>query len=340
MVHASIIIAGVLFLCGGIGVAIYFGLKRSGSKSKPGAQKDLTDEAPKPPSQGAGGGAANEIQRGLLEFNRYRQERDKAKRQASNIHAQAWLTANGEIRAQGRSSLGGSGAPTGKGFVQIVASATAFAALDLDGRIRAWGGRAGGSGAPTSAGFTQIVSNEDGFAALDPDGKIWGWPHSESAPKGEGFVQITSTKYVFAALGGGEISVWSLPCPDTDTLCSEKNNIYGGSGAPTRGGFTQIASTQSAFAALNGGGEISVWGFDEFLDVSGAPVAGGFVEIISTQTQEFAAINKAGEISTWGSVHPQEDIDMFQRRERREGELFLLSVDPQGNTAGPTPINP
>ena len=49
----------------------------------------------------------------------------------------------------------------------------AFAALDDEGRIHAWGySNSGGSGAPSGTGFTAIFSNWQAFAALDEQGAI------------------------------------------------------------------------------------------------------------------------------------------------------------------------
>ena len=111
----------------------------------------------------------------------------------------------GECRAEG-----GSGAPTGSGFVKIFSTCCAFAALDSSGAITAWGDSSnGGSGAPTGSGFVKIFSTGYAFAALDSSGAITAWGDStgggSGAPTGSGFVKIFSTGYAFAALDSSGI---------------------------------------------------------------------------------------------------------------------------------------
>jgi hypothetical protein len=56
----------------------------------------------------------------------------------ANIYSNGWafaaLKADGSITAWGRSSAGGTGAPSGKGYTKIYSTRTAFAALKADGR--------------------------------------------------------------------------------------------------------------------------------------------------------------------------------------------------------------
>jgi hypothetical protein len=55
----------------------------------------------------------------------------------------------------------------------------AFAALEFDGSIAAWGhSTSGGSGAPTDNGYTKIYSTTSAFAALKYDGSITAWGSS------------------------------------------------------------------------------------------------------------------------------------------------------------------
>jgi hypothetical protein len=81
----------------------------------------------------------------------------------------------------------------------------AFATLQADGSITAWGDLGnGGAGAPTDSGYTKIYSTDGAFAALKADGAItvWGasYARGTSAPSGSGYTKIYSTKYAFAAL--------------------------------------------------------------------------------------------------------------------------------------------
>ena len=73
----------------------------------------------------------------------------------------AALDDQGAIHAWGHSDYGGSGAPSGTGFVAIFSTIWAFAALDDQGAIHAWGhSDYGGSGAPSGTGFTAIFSTK------------------------------------------------------------------------------------------------------------------------------------------------------------------------------------
>ena len=63
--------------------------------------------------------------------------------QHANLYAFAALDASGTISAWGGSDYGGSGAPTGSGFVAIASTGSAFAALDASGTISAWGSSIG-----------------------------------------------------------------------------------------------------------------------------------------------------------------------------------------------------
>ena len=57
----------------------------------------------------------------------------------ANSDAFAALSSTGHISAWGCVSCGGSGAPTGGGYVYIASTIKAFAALSLTGTISAWG---------------------------------------------------------------------------------------------------------------------------------------------------------------------------------------------------------
>ena len=119
----------------------------------------------------------------------------------------------------------------------------AFATLQTDGSITAWGyPMSGGSNAPAGTGYTKIYSTGDAFAALKADGSITAWGDSDSggsdAPAGTGYTKIYSNTYAFAALkADGSITAWSYP-------------MSGGSNAPAGTGYTKIYSNGDAFAAV------------------------------------------------------------------------------------------
>jgi hypothetical protein len=56
-----------------------------------------------------------------------------------NYDAFATIQADGSIKAWGTSSSGGAGAPAGNDYTKIYSNARAFAALKADGSIKAWG---------------------------------------------------------------------------------------------------------------------------------------------------------------------------------------------------------
>ncbi len=115
-------------------------------------------------------------------------------------------------------------------------NASAFATLQADGSIKAWGNsESGGTNAPTDKGYTKIYSTIDAFAALKADGSIKAWGNSDSggsgAPAGSGYTKIYSTDRAFAALkADGSITAWGAPG-------------FGGSDAPAGTGYTKIYST-------------------------------------------------------------------------------------------------
>jgi len=79
----------------------------------------------------------------------------------------AALKEDGSITAWGDANVGGKGAPTDKGYVNIFATDGAFAALKADGSITTWGDeKRGGKGAPRDRGYTKILSNRYAFVAI------------------------------------------------------------------------------------------------------------------------------------------------------------------------------
>ncbi|CAC9544075.1 hypothetical protein [uncultured Gammaproteobacteria bacterium] len=136
-----------------------------------------------------------------------------------NHKAFAALQADGSITAWGVSGSGGSDAPTDKGYTKIYSNESAFAALKADGAITAWGGSySGGTGAPTDSGYTKIYSTWNAFAALKTDGSIKAW---------------------------GDLN-------------------RGGTGVPTDKGYIEIYSNAFAFTAIEPDGTIRTWGNPDY----------------------------------------------------------------------------
>ena len=202
----------------------------------------------------------------------------------------------------------------------------AFAVLDPDGSITAWGGsNYGGVNPPTGGGYTKIYSAGSAFAALKADGTIatWGdpdWGGKKGAPKSNGYIKISSTLSAFAALRvDGTIATWgetySENHPPIDngyieiysagnTFAALKANgtitAWGGSAnAPTDSGYTKIYSNISGFAALKIDGSITTWG-DFGAKSKPTPRDSGYIRIYSTNSA-FAALKADGSITVWGN---------------------------------------
>jgi hypothetical protein len=167
---------------------------------------------------------------------------------------------NKTIKSWGSTSYGGTGSnvPMDGGYVAIVSTNRAFAALQEkpgeDGLfISTWGDAThGGAGGPTDSGYVHIFSNQYAFAALKTSGHITAWNQdgasiesfnedaNEGAPFDGGYIGVYSTAKAFAGLKAyGSISVWGDKDKGGDPLA-----------APTDFGYVQVYGTKSAFAAM------------------------------------------------------------------------------------------
>jgi len=186
------------------------------------------------------------------------------------------------------------------GIIQIYSTNHAFAAINKNGKVTAWGwGIYGGditdytygvnypqSRADLSAGIVQIYSNEEAFAALNENGKVITWGNrTRGGDINDYYHGASHTQY-------GVISPQLV-----DDLSS---------------GIVQIYSTLRAFAALNESGKVITWGdkqsggniHDQTYGVKNPQsvddLSAGIVQIYSNG-QAFAAINESGKVITWGS---------------------------------------
>jgi hypothetical protein len=83
------------------------------------------------------------------------------------------------LEVWGNPDSGGASAPSGNDYTKIYSTRSAFAALKVDGSIKAWGSsRYGGTGAPDGSGYTKIYSTERAFVAVKADGSITAWGDS------------------------------------------------------------------------------------------------------------------------------------------------------------------
>ncbi len=212
--------------------------------------------------------------------------------QVPNDRAFAALTSDGSIFSWGDPSYGGTGAPSGKGFVRIYTNRYSFAALRRDGSIAAWGdAERGGSGTPSGTGYIKIFSNGEAFAAITEDGTISSWGDfyrgGKSAPPGNGYVEIIPSSFGFAALkADGSIVSWGKFPDVVETVP-----------APINSGYIDVVSTYLSFAALNSDGSIRTWGAS--YDQHQAPTDSGYIKIYAN-SGAFAALKSDGTIRTWG----------------------------------------
>ena len=180
----------------------------------------------------------------------------------------------------------------------------AFAALNGQGEIRAWGSPASGGQLTDEAdqlsGVRQVYSTASAFAALTDTGAVvaWGGNGGDASAVADqlqgGIRSLASTTEAFAALDlNGGVTTWGTARFGGDTrdlsdvLASDVVEIY---------------STDHAFAARKKDGSVIGWG-DEFSGgfrgKSGIDVATD-VRTIRTTAGAFAALREDDTVVTWG----------------------------------------
>lgn len=213
-------------------------------------------------------------------------------RSRSNAGAFAALKPDGSIYSWGDTARGGTGAPTGTGYMQIVGTGEAFAALNADGSVFAWGSAAnGGSGAPAGNDFVAIYSTASAFSALRTNGAIASWGsagNGGSSPGGSGHVELFSAKQTMHALNAsGRITSWG-------------HTQVGGVGEPTGNGYVKVVAAGWSASALHSSGTISSWG--DYPQYGAGGVSGSdYVDITATNTA-YAAQTSTGAVVTWGEA--------------------------------------
>ena len=136
-----------------------------------------------------------------------------------------------------------SGTPTGSGFTAIYSTERAFAALDEVGSIHTWGDYPrGGSGAPSGSGYVDIISS-GGRLLRDKSSEIHEWDlisenlaagititvttgkrHSTGgAPSGTGFRKVEALSYTETTRPGSCPPKLRMAQPKSDFGCSEVN---------------------------------------------------------------------------------------------------------------------
>ena len=183
-------------------------------------------------------------------------------------------------------------------------NAGAFAALNSQGEIRAWGSPASGGQLTDEAdqlsGVRQIYSTSSAFAALTDTGAVVAWGSNGGDTSGVadrlqgGIRSISSTTEAFAALDvNGGVTTWGTARFGGDTR--DLSDVLASD-------VVEIFSTDHAFAALKKNRSVIGWG-DEysggFRGKSGIDVATD-VRTIRTTTGAFAALREDDTVVTWG----------------------------------------
>jgi hypothetical protein len=154
--------------------------------------------------------------------------------------------------------------------VQFVAhTATAFAALKVDGTVVTWGDAlAGGDSSAVQAqlvGVTTIVGNHYAFAALVDGGSVVSWGNVQEGGQAVSttlVTQVFATRRAFAALKGatGELVVWGNPYHGGDA---------GAAAAYLTSGVRTVCGNDVAFTAILQDGRAVAWGHPTSIPVPG-----------------------------------------------------------------------
>lgn len=213
----------------------------------------------------------------------------------------AAIRADGSIAVWGDANTGGSGAPTGTGYVSITKTKDAYAALNANGTVAFWGGaNTGGSNGPSGAnatGYKAIYSTYAAFVGVRVDGSLWSWGYptegGSGAPSGTGFLEVAGTARAFAALNAnGSISTWgdsnyggTLPSTLTGAFAADNSN------------FVRIFSNGSGFVGLRTNGTTVTWG-NSTVTSQAAPYLYNYVV---SNNSAFAGFNSSySSIYSWG----------------------------------------
>lgn len=182
----------------------------------------------------------------------------------------------------------------------------AFAALNPDGSVFAWGNaQAGGDtsavASELSSGVGALFSNSIAFAALKEDGSVICWGGADSSAVadelGSGVRRVFSSSKAFAALKeDGSVVTWG------------DGNHGGDSSAVSAqlgSGVIAIHSNASAFAALKQDGSVVTWGDTAYGADSSAVSAqlSSGVSAIRATERAFAALKEDGSVVAWGDAN-------------------------------------
>ncbi|PZM80038.1 hypothetical protein DLH72_05440 [Candidatus Gracilibacteria bacterium] len=274
----------------------------------------------------------------------------------SNSNSYTAMKVDGTLKTFGKGSS--SQAPDGE-FREVYSTSFSFAAITKDGEIKTWGyPGTGGTGGPSGNGWVKIYSNNNSFSALNQDGTIFTWPTRQySPPSGKKFKKIIP-HYPFIGLDvegtmhiwghsnslsyhwkkDGWIDIfykWGQPiginndghlysnygkkrkpenykkifiANNSIIILDNNGRIYDffnrNTGLPNSTGWKDIVTTPDAFTAINEDGSLYSKGFyndnNNMIPLPNAP-EGKFVKVFSN-TGSFIAMDEKGCLKSWG--HP------------------------------------
>ena len=188
---------------------------------------------------------------------------------------------------------------------EIFATASAFAALKVNGSVAVWGDQGNGGefssslSSSLSSGVSEIFANKGAFAALKNDGSVVTWGKADGGGDSSsvdtflssGVKRIYSNNTVFVALR------------DDNYNFSWGDSSKGG-GETFTGEVKDIFSNNHAFVALLADGSGAPWGDvnrgGEKSDILASVLASGIQKVYSTFSA-FAALKTDGSVVAWGN---------------------------------------
>ena len=229
----------------------------------------------------------------------------------SNRFAVVGRRTDGSVAAWGHQGFGGllddelAGELSQGKVVDVVATATAFAALTRDGPVLAWGdrgngGKIGGKIRLESTDVDQLIASEGAFLALKTDGSVVAWGNESAGGKipRKFRDQITGIRHVHAANNGflaiTEDAAYSWGSPYVDKM---KLSL------PESHSVEKVVASSEAFAILTDQGAVLTLGNS---NLGGSPassmqadLSSGIKDIAATYGG-IAAITDEGDLLAWG----------------------------------------
>ena len=172
-----------------------------------------------------------------------------------------------------------------------------------------WGGSNTNISVPSSSNFTKVFATSRAFAGIEEDGSVSAWGSVEHGGDASSvsdqlldIVDISASRYTFVAQNSdGELIAWGA----SDSAASSipeiaKNNVV------------KVVAAQDAFAALKTDGSVVTWGDPENGGDSSSvqELISSGVEDIYSNALSFIALKNDGTLVTWGEPTAGADFDV------------------------------